>query len=160
MGTLADIRRNALRSLIPPPRVQLSEWIESNVLVATEPLKWYGDREDHPPWIKALAEVRQRATREGWYYHHVQAIILAIDQYRITAIGGKRHGDNYQGDLVLCGSAVGSGARQPWNVARQFPRTLALPRLQKNRRIARWLFRSTIAMSVLLRLADATRTLS
>jgi hypothetical protein len=31
MGTLAAIRRNALRSLIPPPRLQLSEWIESNI---------------------------------------------------------------------------------------------------------------------------------
>jgi hypothetical protein len=31
MGTLAGIRRNALRSLIPPPRLQLSEWIEGNV---------------------------------------------------------------------------------------------------------------------------------
>jgi len=30
MGTLADIRCNALRSLIPPPRLQL-EWIESNI---------------------------------------------------------------------------------------------------------------------------------
>lgn len=28
MTSIADIRRNALRSLIPPPRLQLSEWIE------------------------------------------------------------------------------------------------------------------------------------
>jgi hypothetical protein len=28
MTTVADIRRKALRSLIPPPRLQLSEWIE------------------------------------------------------------------------------------------------------------------------------------
>ncbi|WP_025036207.1 phage terminase large subunit family protein [Bradyrhizobium sp. DOA9] len=31
MSTLATIRRNALRSLIPPPRLRLSEWIESNI---------------------------------------------------------------------------------------------------------------------------------
>jgi phage terminase large subunit GpA-like protein len=31
MGSLADIRRNALRSLIPPPRLHLSEWIEQNI---------------------------------------------------------------------------------------------------------------------------------
>ena len=31
MAPLADIRRNALRSLIPPPRVPLSEWIEHNI---------------------------------------------------------------------------------------------------------------------------------
>ena len=31
MTIIADIRRNALRSLIPPPRLRLSDWIESNV---------------------------------------------------------------------------------------------------------------------------------
>jgi len=25
-------------------------------------LQWYDDKADNPPWIKALAEVRQRAT--------------------------------------------------------------------------------------------------
>jgi hypothetical protein len=28
-------------------------------------LKWYDDKADNPPWIKALTELRQRATREG-----------------------------------------------------------------------------------------------
>jgi len=28
---IVDIRRAALRSLIPPPRLQLSEWIEANI---------------------------------------------------------------------------------------------------------------------------------
>jgi hypothetical protein len=42
----------------------------------------------------------------------------------------------------------------------QLQRALALSRLQKNRRIACWLFRSTIAMSALLRIADAARTSS
>ena len=54
-----------------------------------QPLRWYDEREDHPPWIKALAEVRQRATREGWRYHHVQAIIVAIDQYAEAALGNR-----------------------------------------------------------------------
>ncbi|MCC8936883.1 phage terminase large subunit family protein [Bradyrhizobium sp. Arg68] len=31
MTTLGAIRRQALRSLIPPPRLQLSEWIETNI---------------------------------------------------------------------------------------------------------------------------------
>jgi hypothetical protein len=31
LNTLADIRRTALRSLIPPERVALSEWIEGNI---------------------------------------------------------------------------------------------------------------------------------
>jgi hypothetical protein len=57
--------------------------------VVTEPLKWYDDKEDHPPWIKALAEVRLRAPREGWCYQHVQAIIVAIDQYAERALGNR-----------------------------------------------------------------------
>jgi hypothetical protein len=43
-------------------------------------LEWYHNAHN-PPWIKALAEVRQLAAREGWRYQHVQAIIVAIDQY-------------------------------------------------------------------------------
>jgi phage terminase large subunit GpA-like protein len=31
MATFADIRARALCSLIPPPRLKLSEWIESNI---------------------------------------------------------------------------------------------------------------------------------
>ena len=41
-----------------------------------EPLKWYDEKADNSPWIKALAEVRHRATREGWCYQHVQAITV------------------------------------------------------------------------------------
>ena len=41
-----------------------------------EPLQWYDEKADNPPWIRALAEVRMRATREGWCYQHVQAIIV------------------------------------------------------------------------------------
>jgi hypothetical protein len=45
-----------------------------------EPLKWYdANAPDNPPWIKALAKVRHLATPEGWRYHHVQAIIVAIN---------------------------------------------------------------------------------
>jgi hypothetical protein len=54
-----------------------------------EPLQWYDDKADNPPWIKALAEVRPRATREGWCYQHVQAIIVAIDQYAEKALGNR-----------------------------------------------------------------------
>jgi hypothetical protein len=57
--------------------------------VVTEPPKWYDDKEEHPPWIKALAEVRLRAPREGWCYQHVQAIIVAIDQYAEAALGSR-----------------------------------------------------------------------
>jgi hypothetical protein len=55
-----------------------------------EPLKWYdANAADNPPWIKALAEVRHLACREGWRYHHVKAIIVAIDQYAESALGNR-----------------------------------------------------------------------
>jgi hypothetical protein len=55
-----------------------------------EPLKWYDhNATDNPPWIKALAEVRRLAPREGWRYQHVQAIIVAIDQYAESALGNR-----------------------------------------------------------------------
>jgi len=46
-----------------------------------EPMKWYADSDDHPRFFKALAEVRRIGVHEGWCYHHVQAILLSIDQY-------------------------------------------------------------------------------
>jgi isohexenylglutaconyl-CoA hydratase len=57
-----------------------------------EPLQWYDEKADNPPWIRALAEVRMRATREGWCYQHVQAIIVAIDQYAEKALGNREFG--------------------------------------------------------------------
>jgi hypothetical protein len=56
-----------------------------------EPLKYYDDKADNPPWIKALAEVRRRACQEGWCYHHVQAIIVSIDQYAEKALGNREY---------------------------------------------------------------------
>ena len=47
----------------------------------SNPLQWFDHNADNPPFIKALSEVRQLAPREGWRYQHVQAIIVAIDQY-------------------------------------------------------------------------------
>jgi hypothetical protein len=45
-------------------------------------LQWHHEKADNSSWIDALAELRQRATREGYCYQHVQAITVAIDQYR------------------------------------------------------------------------------
>jgi hypothetical protein len=45
-----------------------------------QPPNWYDHNADNSPWIKALTEVRHLACREGWCYHHVQAIIVSIDQ--------------------------------------------------------------------------------
>jgi hypothetical protein len=55
-------------------------------------LVWYDANAENPPWIKALAEVRHRGTREGYCFQHVQAIMLAIDQYAETALGTRLSG--------------------------------------------------------------------
>jgi hypothetical protein len=39
-----------------------------------EELQWYDEKADNSPWIHALAELRQRATREDYCYQQVQAI--------------------------------------------------------------------------------------
>jgi hypothetical protein len=59
-------------------------------LVVKEPPKWCDEKEDHLPWIRALAEVRSRATREAWCHQHVQAIVVAIDQYAEAALGNRQ----------------------------------------------------------------------
>jgi hypothetical protein len=54
-----------------------------------EPLQWYEEKADNSAWIDALAELRQRATREGHCYQHVQAITVAIDQSAEKALGNR-----------------------------------------------------------------------
>ena len=54
-----------------------------------EPLKWYADSDEHPRFFKALAEVRRIGVHEGWCYHHVQAILLSIDQYAEATTGNR-----------------------------------------------------------------------
>jgi len=53
-------------------------------------LKWYDENAgENSPWINALADLRQRATREGHCFQHVLAITVAIDQYAETALGNR-----------------------------------------------------------------------
>lgn len=60
--------------------------------MASEPLRYFDHNDPSiPPWIKALAEVRRLATREGWCYPHVQAIIVSIDQYAEAALGNRNY---------------------------------------------------------------------
>jgi len=54
-------------------------------------VKWYHQNAENLPWIKALADVRRMGTLEGYCYHHVQAIMFAIDQYAETALGNREH---------------------------------------------------------------------
>ena len=52
--------------------------------------KWRDEKAaDNSRWLDALAELRQRATREGHCFQHVQAITVAIDQYAEKALGNR-----------------------------------------------------------------------
>ena len=46
-------------------------------------------------------ETRRLATREGWRYQHVQAIIVAIDQYAEAATGNR---DYFSSRTDRCGA--------------------------------------------------------
>jgi hypothetical protein len=52
-------------------------------------LRWFEDEKNAHPFLRALEETRRMATREGWRYQHVQAIIVAIDQYAEAATGNR-----------------------------------------------------------------------
>ena len=57
--------------------------------VMGERLNWYDEKANNPPWIDAVAELRQLATREGYCFPHVQAITIAVDQYAEKALGNR-----------------------------------------------------------------------
>jgi len=59
-----------------------------------EQLKWYDDKAYNSPWLDALAELRQRAAREGYCFQHVQAITVAIDQDAEAAQGNRDYFHN------------------------------------------------------------------
>jgi hypothetical protein len=59
-----------------------------------EPLKWHDrNAKDNPAFLDALAKVRDMGVHEGWCYHHVKAILIAIGVRpvpEILAIAGRR----------------------------------------------------------------------
>jgi hypothetical protein len=57
--------------------------------MVTQPLRYFSDEPDLSPFLKALDDVRRKATREGWCRAHVEAIIVAIDQYAEAATGNR-----------------------------------------------------------------------
>ena len=65
-------------------------------------MKWFDDEQERAPFLKALEEVRRMATREGWRYQHVQAIIVAIDQYAEAATGNRDFFLNKPQGAVTC----------------------------------------------------------
>jgi hypothetical protein len=56
-----------------------------------KPPRYFSDEPELSPFLKALNDVRVRATREGWCYQHVQAIIVSIDQYAEAATGNREY---------------------------------------------------------------------
>ena len=52
-------------------------------------VRYFVDEPELSPFLTALNEVRHAATREGWRYQHVQAIIVSIDQYAEAATGNR-----------------------------------------------------------------------
>jgi hypothetical protein len=57
--------------------------------MVTQPVRYFSDEPDLSPFLKALDDVRRKATREGWCRAHVEAIIVAIDQYAEAATGNR-----------------------------------------------------------------------
>jgi hypothetical protein len=51
--------------------------------------KYFSDEPDPSAWLKVLAEVRRMAPRQGYRFLHVQAVIVAIDQYAEAATGNR-----------------------------------------------------------------------
>lgn len=70
--------RNRLKAT-PPAEGQSAGWPEM--------VKHFQDDPNPPPFIKALAEIRHLAMREGWCYPHVQAITVAIAPIRGEDVG-------------------------------------------------------------------------
>jgi hypothetical protein len=54
-------------------------------------MRWFVDETDPPPVMKALDEARRQLAREGWCNRHVQAIMVAIDQYAEAATGNREY---------------------------------------------------------------------
>ena len=59
--------------------------------MVAQPTRWFADEPDLSPFLKALEDVRRMATREAWCYRHVQAIMVAIDQYAEAATGNREY---------------------------------------------------------------------
>ena len=60
--------------------------------MSREPLKWHDrNAKDNPAFLDALAKVRDMGVHEGWCYHHVKAILIAIDQYAEAATGNREY---------------------------------------------------------------------
>jgi hypothetical protein len=116
-----------------------------------EQLKWYGEKADNSPWIRALAELRQRAAREGYCYQHVQAITVAIDQYAEKALGNRHYFLNKPYGVGLTTRRLASYAkRRVRRASARLPMSSAASRMTVRQRTSTIL--SSICAHYLLRL--------
>jgi hypothetical protein len=53
--------------------------------------RYFADESDLSPLLRTLGSVRHQATREGWCHPHLEAIIVAIDQYAEAATGNRAY---------------------------------------------------------------------
>jgi hypothetical protein len=58
--------------------------------MVNQPPRWY-DESVTDPFLKSLAETRRLAARQGCCYQHVQALMVAIDQYAEAATGNRSY---------------------------------------------------------------------
>jgi hypothetical protein len=69
--------------------------------------KYFSDEPDPSAWLKVLAEVRRMAPRQGYRFLHVQAVIVAIDQYAEAATGNRYYFlDNPTASVGVAGTAT------------------------------------------------------
>jgi hypothetical protein len=73
-----------------------------------EPLKWYDDNADNPPWIKALAEVRRLALSAD-----VRQFEGSKECRGSFAVGFSSGFDGHRCDLVIRRIGSDSGVRIP-----------------------------------------------
>jgi hypothetical protein len=67
--------------------------------------RYFSDGANITPFLNALDEVRRIGVHEAWCYHHVQAILIAIDQYAEAATGNREFFWN-KGGMIPTGTAA------------------------------------------------------
>jgi hypothetical protein len=73
------------------PRFFFRSWGLRRTQLVVPPFRYFSDEPDLSPFLKALHETRHLATREGWCRRHVEAIMVAIDQYAEAATGNREY---------------------------------------------------------------------
>jgi hypothetical protein len=57
--------------------------------MVSQPLRYFHEDPHADAWLKSLDQTRRLATRQGWCFQHVQALLVAIDQYAKAATGNR-----------------------------------------------------------------------